>query len=438
MTVTINGTTGYTGPIGAIGDLSTTGNTTLGDASGDTLTINGNTASIPNGLNFTNGNIGLGAAPSAWNSDYKALDVSTYGNFYGRVATSNVGVVLNGYRNSGGSWIYKTTNAAARYEQDSGFHIWYNAGSGTAGNAITFNQAMTLNTSGNLGVGTASPSGRLHTAVADGATNALYAERTGASPAQFTVNFANQISNLVSSSAMTFSANGSERARITAAGNLCVNTTLTFGGFSVSTPNNNGYTVVNSAGTGNAAIFGASGDTGFGSSGNNAVINSLAGGILFSANGTEAARIDTSQRLLQRAGRKSNAYVLGNQQMWVAATGSLANGSAFSLCTINNTYDNLCYELDIFVNRGGFFACKYAGVFGYNGFTKAVSTGDVGAAAFTSTGTLYNETMTITNSSGVTVNQYVICLRIWGYYTAFNVSTGGTDLVTSSYLTRIE
>ena len=59
MTVTINGTTGYTGPIGAIGDLSTTGNTTLGDASGDTLTINGSTTTFTqgtaNGVAYLNG-----------------------------------------------------------------------------------------------------------------------------------------------------------------------------------------------------------------------------------------------------------------------------------------------------------------------------------------------------------------------------------------------
>jgi hypothetical protein len=46
--------------------------------------------------------------------------------------------------------------------QFNGAHLWYNAASGTAGNAITFTQAMTLDASGNLGIGTTSPSGRLH------------------------------------------------------------------------------------------------------------------------------------------------------------------------------------------------------------------------------------------------------------------------------------
>jgi hypothetical protein len=39
---------------------------------------------------------------------------------------------------------------------------WYTAASGTAGNAISFTQAMTLDASGNLGVSTTSPSAKLH------------------------------------------------------------------------------------------------------------------------------------------------------------------------------------------------------------------------------------------------------------------------------------
>ncbi|MFZ9147150.1 MAG: tail fiber domain-containing protein, partial [Sediminibacterium sp.] len=42
---------------------------------------------------------------------------------------------------------------ASRYLQYNSQHIWYTAPSGTAGNAISFTQAMTLNASGNLSVG---------------------------------------------------------------------------------------------------------------------------------------------------------------------------------------------------------------------------------------------------------------------------------------------
>jgi hypothetical protein len=47
------------------------------------------------------------------------------------------------------------------YGQDDGIHVWYTAPSGTAGNAITFTQAMTILNNGNVGIGTASPQVKL-------------------------------------------------------------------------------------------------------------------------------------------------------------------------------------------------------------------------------------------------------------------------------------
>jgi hypothetical protein len=64
----------------------------------------------------------------------------------------------NAYYN-GTNYIYKTTNPASYYDQDASRHAWFNAPSGTAGNAISFTQAMTLDASGNLLVGTTSASG---------------------------------------------------------------------------------------------------------------------------------------------------------------------------------------------------------------------------------------------------------------------------------------
>jgi hypothetical protein len=52
---------------------------------------------------------------------------------------------------------YITSNYATTYLQYQGEHRWNTAPSGTAGNTITFTQAMTLNASGNLGINTTSP-----------------------------------------------------------------------------------------------------------------------------------------------------------------------------------------------------------------------------------------------------------------------------------------
>jgi hypothetical protein len=74
----------------------------------------------------------------------------------------------------GTNYLYKTSSTAARYFQVGGQHIWYNAASGTAGGTITFTQAMTLDASGNLGVGTTSPSSYGQFAVVGNSTGNIY------------------------------------------------------------------------------------------------------------------------------------------------------------------------------------------------------------------------------------------------------------------------
>ena len=101
------------------------------------------------------GNVGIGVTPSAWatSGNYVALQVGGIG-LYGRNAAGNeLDISSNGFYSSTG-WKYITTASATRYAQQTGVHAWHTAASGTAGNAITFTQAMTLDASGNLLVGT--------------------------------------------------------------------------------------------------------------------------------------------------------------------------------------------------------------------------------------------------------------------------------------------
>jgi hypothetical protein len=99
-------------------------------------------------------NVGLGVTPSAWRSTSKALQIGATGSLRGESGFTAFGD--NYYTNSSNQNIYLTTAAAAFYYQSGGVHAWFNAPSGTAGNAITFTQAMTLDASGNLLVGTTS------------------------------------------------------------------------------------------------------------------------------------------------------------------------------------------------------------------------------------------------------------------------------------------
>ena len=98
------------------------------------------------------GNVGVGVTPSAWNSSYRALQIGATGALW-QSASGFTFLSDNAFVNSGASNTYMTTAAASFYRQNAGVHTWWNAPSGTAGNAITFTQAMTLDTLGNLLVG---------------------------------------------------------------------------------------------------------------------------------------------------------------------------------------------------------------------------------------------------------------------------------------------
>lgn len=99
------------------------------------------------------GNAGIGVTPSAWGSTYKSLELNTTATFNATANTLWLG--NNYYVNSVGNSIYKTNAFATQYRQDnSGTHTWFvTSSAGTAGNTVTFNQAMTLNATGNFGVG---------------------------------------------------------------------------------------------------------------------------------------------------------------------------------------------------------------------------------------------------------------------------------------------
>jgi hypothetical protein len=114
-------------------------------------------------LTVNAGNLGLGVTPSAWSSSQRALQIKDSNGLTGSVYAgfSAVGIGSNGFYN-GTNNLYIANGFASSYEQISGTHKWFNAPSGTAGNAITFTQAMTLDASGRLSVGTTGTAGILN------------------------------------------------------------------------------------------------------------------------------------------------------------------------------------------------------------------------------------------------------------------------------------
>ena len=102
--------------------------------------------------------LGLGLVPSAWLASSKAIQVGDYASFWWDGYTGSTAIGNNVYQSGNTTDNYIVSGVAStRYRLAGGAHAWFIAPSGTAGNAISFTQAMTLNASGNLGIGTTSP-----------------------------------------------------------------------------------------------------------------------------------------------------------------------------------------------------------------------------------------------------------------------------------------
>jgi hypothetical protein len=105
----------------------------------------------------SSGNLGLGVTPSAWWSSQRTFQIGRSSSVSSRTDIGLIDINDNNYTDAATNVIYIADGAASKYRQNSGSHQWLTAPSGTAGNAISFTQAMTLTADGNLGVGTSSP-----------------------------------------------------------------------------------------------------------------------------------------------------------------------------------------------------------------------------------------------------------------------------------------
>jgi len=111
----------------------------------------------------SSGNLGLGVTPSAWAASYNALQFGTSARAAALFTNgaNDFWSVSNTFFN-GTNFVYYANGAATAYNQANGSHSWRSAPSGTAGNTLTganeLVTRMTLDASGNLGVGATSPS----------------------------------------------------------------------------------------------------------------------------------------------------------------------------------------------------------------------------------------------------------------------------------------
>jgi len=241
MAVTLNASTSA----GLINTADTSGILQLQTANTTALTIDASQ------------NVGVGATPSA--SPSGSFFVKR--NICGATTTPFVLYANSTLNASETADIYINTGFASRYYQYNGAHFWATAPSGTAGNAITFTQAMTLDASGRLGIGQTSPSARLevlgssstgYLTVGDGTSTMLM----GAGSA---LSSDSAVPYLRSNGAIGFATGGgTERARIDSGGSFLVGTTsnisykqvLQFSGDGI-----NGFRITNTATSGGPDAF---------------------------------------------------------------------------------------------------------------------------------------------------------------------------------------
>lgn len=132
----------------------------------------------------SNGNIGIAVTPNPLWSVGGAIQGGNGVLFLGTNASRFMSNTYFSSSLAGAPAYITSSQPASIYLQNAGAHTWSTAPSGTADAAITFTDVMTLNASGNLGVGTTSPVTRLHVdAFLGGVSNALTLQNSAASVA---------------------------------------------------------------------------------------------------------------------------------------------------------------------------------------------------------------------------------------------------------------
>jgi hypothetical protein len=313
-------------------------------------------------INPNGGNLGLGVTPSAWSTSVQfALQVYTAG-VSGNGGGNTASRFTHGCYLDGSTWRYQYTGVApTRYEvvgaNAGSTHSWSIAAGGTAGNAITFTQAMTLDASGNLGIGTTSPipnAGFTNVTISGSSGGTLFFAKAGAQKG-YLLGQDNDIilaSTEASGIVRFFTGGNNERARIDSSGNLGIGTSLPLGLLNIK--GSNGQLVLN-----NGASSGGMRLSAFTNAG------TANGYLAFEGYSSEYGRFDASGNLL--VGQTSNyvgetnwvesksGYVFAanntgsaNNRNWIMSpNGSAAGSLDFIYSSTNTGWPNAAYAMSI-------------------------------------------------------------------------------------------
>ena len=101
-------------------------------------------------LDIATGNVGIGnSSLESWDSGYTSLQIGGNGTLWSdttKGVTKAIYLSHNAFYD--GAYKYISTDEASHYYQTNGTHVFQYASSGTAGNSISWNSALTINNSG--------------------------------------------------------------------------------------------------------------------------------------------------------------------------------------------------------------------------------------------------------------------------------------------------
>jgi hypothetical protein len=184
----------------------------------------------------SSGNVGIGVVPEAWQSTRSALQVGDSTAVWGD-GSKNSWFTNNVYRNSSNNEVYINASYASEITMTNGGIINFKvAPSGSADATIGWTTAMTIDNSGNVGIGTSSPAGKL--SISNGTifvgseanttqTNNLlngYGYRLGAT-LYGSVGIRSSYNSGTNQASLEFYTEATERMRIDSSGNVLVGTT---------------------------------------------------------------------------------------------------------------------------------------------------------------------------------------------------------------------
>lgn len=131
-------------------DTATQGLTTTQQSNGRT-----NIAAAASANPIFTGNMGQNTTPHAsWWGSARAHEIGRNGNgMFGLTNDDEINLGANVINTASGTYIYANADTASLYRQAAGQHVWYNAGAGTAGAAMTLTEVMRTTTAGQLCIG---------------------------------------------------------------------------------------------------------------------------------------------------------------------------------------------------------------------------------------------------------------------------------------------